>query len=70
MLAMHTILRRDDCLGLGGLNSYCEAGSLCGTGLLEGVFPALECQGGMALANHCPGPQGLWKVLVGNKFEK
>ena len=70
MLATHALLGRDDFLGLGGLNSHCEAGSLCGTGRLEGVLPAPACQGGMALADHCPGPQGLWKVLVGNKFEK
>lgn len=65
---MHTLLRRDDFLGLGVLNSYCEAGSLCGSGLLEGVFPVLECRGGMALENHCPGPQGLWKVSLKNDY--
>lgn len=65
---MHTLLRGDDFLGLGVLNSYCEAGLLCGSGLLEGVFPVLECRGGMALENHCPGPQGLWKISLKSDY--
>lgn len=52
-----------------GLNSYCEAGSLVGAWTVGGKAPCTGVRR-MALANHCPGPRGLWKVLVENKFEK